>query len=132
MGLEKVQRNEHLFLKNFCDKRNAPLPQSRFMPTLHRKNNGSTLLPLVKNKREYKYDTHCPFRVRQWVEIVAEGTTPQHLLGGYKTRRRRAECDDEAKLCRSYRYGPKISADNVMNISSKTASVNPHRHTHKI
>ena len=84
MGLEKVQRNEHLFLKNFCDKRNVPLPQSRFMPTLQRKNNGSALLPLVKNKREYKYDTHCTFRVRQWVEIVAEETTPQHLSGGYK------------------------------------------------
>ena len=36
MGLEKMQRNEHLFLKNFCDKRNAPLPQSRFMPTFLR------------------------------------------------------------------------------------------------
>ena len=35
-GLEKVQRNEHLFLKIFCDKRNAPLPQSRFMPTFLR------------------------------------------------------------------------------------------------
>ena len=99
MGLEKVQRNEHLFLKNFCDKRNVPLPQSRFMPTflrhiwlrfgkskrvlfcshlaqiLQRKNNGSALLPLVKNVREYKYDTHCcTFRVRQRAEIVAEET----------------------------------------------------------
>ena len=35
-GLEKVQRNEHLFLKIFCDKRNAPLPQSHFMPTFLR------------------------------------------------------------------------------------------------
>ena len=69
---------------------------SHLAQILHRKNNGSALLPLVKNVREYKYDTHCPFRVRQWAEIEAEGTTPQHLLGGYKTRRRRAECDDEA------------------------------------
>ena len=132
MGLEKVQRNEHLFLKNFCDKSNVPLPQSRFMPTLHRKNNGSTLLPLVKNKREYKYDTHCSFRVRQWVEIVAEETTPQHLLGGYRPEEDVPYMFDEAKLCRSYRYGPKISADNVMNISSKTAFVKTHRHKPKI
>ena len=66
------------------------------------------------------------------VEIVAEETTPRHLSGG----------DGETKkACRIFLSGqampellplPKISADSVMNISSKPTSSNPHRHTHKI
>lgn len=42
------------------------------------------MLPLVKNGRQYKYDTHCPSECVNGVEIVAEETTPRHLSGGDK------------------------------------------------
>lgn len=56
------------------------------------------------------------------VEIVAEETPPRHLSGGDKPEEGMPELPPS----------PKISADSMMNISSKTTSDNPHRHTLKI
>lgn len=66
------------------------------------------------------------------VEIVAEETTPRHLSGGD------GETKEACRICLSGQAmpellpSPKISADSVMNISTKTTSDNPHRHTLKI
>lgn len=65
------------------------------------------------------------------VEIVAEETTPRHLSGGDKPE----EGMPDMFVGASYAElppSPKISADCMMNISSKTTSSNPHRHTLKI
>lgn len=65
------------------------------------------------------------------VEIVAEETTPRHLSGGDKPE----EGMPDMFVGASYAEllpSPKISADCMMNISSKTTSDNPYRHTLKI
>lgn len=65
------------------------------------------------------------------VEIVAEETTPRHLSGVINPKK-------ACRICLSGQAmpellpSPKISADSMMNISSKTTSDNPHRHTLKI
>lgn len=66
------------------------------------------------------------------VEIVAEETTPRHLSGGDKPEEGMPDMFVGASYAGTAAIAPKISADSMMNISSKTTSSNPHRHTLKI
>ena len=66
------------------------------------------------------------------VEIVAEETTPRHLPGGDKPEEGMPNMFVGASYAGALLPSPKISADNMMNISSKPTSSNPHRHTLKI
>ena len=66
------------------------------------------------------------------VEIVAEETTPRHLLGGDGETKKASRICLSGQAMPGLLPSPKISADCMMNISSKTTSDNPHRHTLKI
>lgn len=65
------------------------------------------------------------------VEIVAEETTPRHLSGGDKPEEGMPDMF-VGQAMPELPPSPKISADSMMNISSKPTSSNPHRHTLKI
>ena len=66
------------------------------------------------------------------VEIVAEETTPRHLSGGDKPKEGMPDMFVGASYAGAATIAKKISADSMMNISSKPTSSNPHRHTLKI
>ena len=66
------------------------------------------------------------------VEIVAEETTPRHLSGGDGETKKASRICLSGQAMLELPPSPKISADSMMNISSKTTSSNPHCHTHKI
>ena len=66
------------------------------------------------------------------VEIVAEETTPRHLSGGDGDMKKACRICLSGQAMPELLPSPKISADCMMNISSKQTSSNPHRHTLKI
>ena len=66
------------------------------------------------------------------VEIVAEETTPRHLLGSDGETKKACRICLSGQAMPELLPSPKISADCMMNISSKPTSSNPHRHTLKI
>ena len=66
------------------------------------------------------------------VEIVAEETTPRHLSGGDGETKKMSWICLSGQAMPGLPLSPKISADSMMNISSKPTSSNPHRHTLKI
>lgn len=66
------------------------------------------------------------------VGIVAEETTPRHLSGGDGETKKACRICLSGQAMPKLPPSPKISADNVIYISSKTTSDNPHRHTLKI
>ena len=66
------------------------------------------------------------------VEIVAEETTLRHLSGGDGETKKISWICLSGQAMPELQPSPKISADSMMNISSKTTSDNPHRHTLKI
>ena len=61
------------------------------------------------------------------VEIVAEETTPRHLSGGDKPEEGMPDMFLSGQAMPELLPSPKISADCMMNISSKPISSNPHR-----
>lgn len=66
------------------------------------------------------------------VEIVAEETTPRHLSGGDGETKKMSWICLSGQAMPELPPSPKISADSMMNISSKPTSDNPYRHTLKI
>ena len=66
------------------------------------------------------------------VGIVAEETTPRHLSGGDGDTKKACQICLSGQAMLELLPSPKISADSMMNISSKPTSSNPHRHTLKI
>ena len=66
------------------------------------------------------------------VEIVAEETTPRHLSGGDGETKKASRICLSGQAMLELPPSPKISADSMINISSKPTSSNPHRHTLKI
>ena len=66
------------------------------------------------------------------VEIVAEETTPRHLLGSDGETKKACWICLSGQAMPELLPSPKISADCMMNISSKATSDNPYRHTLKI
>ena len=66
------------------------------------------------------------------VEIVAEETTPRHLLGSDNPEEGMPDMIVGASYAGAATMAENLAADSMMNISSKPTSSNSHRHTLKI